>query len=36
LWTHAINVGNVTDYMVVGLNKDATLFGCGPSTAPVI
>ena len=27
LWTHAINVGNVTDYMVVGLNKDATLFG---------
>lgn len=27
LWTHAINVGNVTDYNVTGLNKDATLFG---------
>jgi Zn-dependent M28 family amino/carboxypeptidase len=27
LWTHAIKVGNVTDYMVVGLNRDATLFG---------
>jgi Zn-dependent M28 family amino/carboxypeptidase len=27
LWTHAVQVGNVTDYTLVGMNKDATQFG---------
>jgi hypothetical protein len=27
VWTHALQVGNVTDYTVSGLNKDNTQFG---------
>jgi hypothetical protein len=27
LWTHALRVGNVTDYTLTGLNKDTTQFG---------